>query len=105
VVAYPQLRIMLEKMNDLLKKNPKDPTALTDRAGLLLDQGKLEQAAGDLRTALANKPPPYVQARARAKLFEALTELLQRDFKAAEKYLKDYEEVSKVEMPPDADPE
>src|SRR5262249_12208679 len=42
------------------------------------------------RTALASQP---------------LTELLQRDFNAAEKHLKEYEDLCKVEAPRDADPE
>jgi hypothetical protein len=52
--------------------------------------------------ALANDPPADVLPQARAKLFEALTELLERDFKAGEKYLDEYKASCQVAVPADA---
>jgi outer membrane protein assembly factor BamB len=102
VVAYPQLKVKIAQMNELLKKNANDPTGLSERGGLRLDQGDILGAVADLRNALRNKPPAEVRARAREKLYEALTELLQRDFKAGEEYLKEYEALGKVEVDPAA---
>jgi outer membrane protein assembly factor BamB len=46
--------------------------------------------------ALKNNPPPEVKARAEAKLFDAMTELLQRDFGNGEKYLDEYRRLCAV---------
>src|SRR5205085_1374305 len=51
----------------------------------------------DFRKALRNMPGAVTKARARGKLYEALTDYFQRDFNAAEEYLKEYEELCKVE--------
>ncbi len=102
VVAYPQLNLKIQQMDELLKKNANDPVGLSERGGLRLDQGDLHGAIADLRRALRNKPPAEVRARTREKLYEALTALLQRDFKAGEEYLKEYEALAKVEVDPAA---
>jgi len=99
ITAYRQLRIKLEEIDLALKKNPRDPAGLTERGELRLDDGRLEDAVADLRTALANNPPPDVRPKTRAKLFESLTEMFQRDFAASEKYLDEYREMCKVEIP------
>jgi outer membrane protein assembly factor BamB/tetratricopeptide (TPR) repeat protein len=102
VVAYPQLKVKIAQMDELIAKNPKDPTGLTERGTLRLDQGDLPGAIDDLRGALRNDPPADVRARARAKLYDALTDYVQRDFGAAEEYLNEYETLCKVEAEPGA---
>ncbi|HEV3205231.1 MAG TPA: PQQ-binding-like beta-propeller repeat protein, partial [Gemmataceae bacterium] len=99
ITAYRQLRIKLEEIDLALKKNPKDPIGLTERGELRLDDGRLEDAVADLRMALANHPPAEIMPKTRVKLFETLTELFQRDFNASEKYLDEYRDMCKVEIP------
>ena len=105
VAVFPQLKIKKEKMNELIAKNPKDPTGLYERGELLLDEGKHLEAVQDLREALANKPPSDLEVKARGKLYEALTELLQHKFDQGEKYLEDYAQLCRVEVDPKASPE
>jgi outer membrane protein assembly factor BamB len=105
VVAYPQLKVKLEQMNELLAKNPHDPAGLFERGELRLDQGNRLGAVEDLREVLASKPPDELAVRTRSKMYEALTELLQHDFNKGEKYLKDYEQLCRVEVDPQASPD
>ena len=86
-----------------MKANPNDPVGLTDRGELYLYDGKLSEAVTDLRSALANQPPADSRLKARNKLHEALTELFQDKFNEAEKYLDEYRELCKVEIPAEAD--
>jgi hypothetical protein len=102
VVVYPQLKVKIAEMDELLAKNSKDPAGLFERGELRLDQGDLPGAIDDLRGALHNKPPDDIRGRARAKLYDALTDYVQRNFNDAEEYLKEYEELCKVEVAPDA---
>src|SRR5262249_59253009 len=99
VTAYPQLTVKLAQVDQALGKDPKDPVGLTERAELRLDKGDVAGAVEDLRIALANKPPADVLPKARAKLFESLTELFQSDFNTSEKYLEEYREMCKVAVP------
>lgn len=98
VVAYPQLEIKLAELDKLVKEKPDDPTNLTERGDYLLDKGDLGGAIADFRRALANKPAVAVKAKARTKLFEAFTEYFQRDFGKAEEYIKEYEEMCKIDL-------
>jgi outer membrane protein assembly factor BamB/tetratricopeptide (TPR) repeat protein len=98
LVAYPELSAQLKTLDQTLKDNPRNPAALVERGQLLFDKGDLSKAVEDLRSALANKPDEKSQERARLVLFEALTELLLKDFNAPERDLKEYEELSKVEL-------
>jgi WD40 repeat protein len=93
IVGYPLLQAKLEEMTKRLDANPNDAQGLLGRGELRLEAGDLEGAVADLRKALENKPPD--EERARAKLYSALTEWLRRDFKKAEPYLKDYEDLIK----------
>lgn len=102
LTAYPQAKVRLAQIHERLAKNARDPIALTDRGALRLDEGNLTGAVTDLRTALANKPPAEVLPRTRAKLYEALTQWLHRDFQAAEKYLDEYHELCRVPYPESA---
>jgi outer membrane protein assembly factor BamB len=101
VVAYPQLKVKIAQMQQTLAQNPSDPVGLTELGELHLDQGKLSEAVADLKQALENvtaDTPPAVRGKARAKLYETLTEYFQRDFARAEEagYLKTYEELCQV---------
>jgi outer membrane protein assembly factor BamB len=102
VVAFPQLKVKRAEMDALIAKNPDDPVGLTERGVLLLDEGRLPEAIADLDKALKNKPDPRTEERARAKLFETLTEYFQRDFAHAEPYLSRYQELCQVPVPGDA---
>jgi hypothetical protein len=77
---------------------PNSAEVLTERGELRLDRGDLQGAVEDLSAALKNSPPAELKAKARAKMFDTLTEFLQRDFNAAEKYVKEYEELCTVDL-------
>lgn len=98
VVAYPQLERKLAEMDLLVKGNPDDPAALTERGDYLLDKGDLGGAIADFRKALANKPNDATRGKARTKLYEAFTEYFQRDFARAEEFLKEYEEMCRIDL-------
>jgi outer membrane protein assembly factor BamB/tetratricopeptide (TPR) repeat protein len=98
IVAFPQLRAKLAEIDAKINKEPNSPVVLTERGDLRLDRGDLQGAVEDLSAALKNDPPADLKAKARAKLFDTLTEFLQRDFNAAEKYVKDYEELCTVDL-------
>ena len=102
VSSYPQLAARIQETQDRLAKNPNDPQGLLDLAMLQHDDGRLEPAIGNYRKTLDNKPPEEVRGKAREKLFEAITELLQNDFDAGEKMLPEYEKLCEVEIPADA---
>src|SRR5262249_27729817 len=76
--------------------------ALLERVSFRLESGDLLGALDDLHAALENEPAQDVRRKARQKLYEVLTELLQRDFNAGEKYLDEYEKLCKVEVDPAA---
>jgi hypothetical protein len=97
IVAYPLLAPKLRALDEAIQRNPKDPVALIDRAQVHAHRGELARAVEDLRSALVNGPAPELRERARLLLFETLTSLLQQDFNAREKDLKEYEELCKVE--------
>src|SRR5262249_7188354 len=98
VVAYPQLEVKLAEMDRLVKNNPDDPVALTERGDYLLDKGDLAGAIADFRKALRNKPPEATLQKARAKLYEAFTEHFQRDFARAEEFIKEYEQMCEIDL-------
>jgi outer membrane protein assembly factor BamB len=103
IAAYPQLRVKEMEISRRLKDNPNDPVGLTERGELYLYDGKLNEAVVDLRSALVHEPPVDARLKARSKLHEALTELFQDKFNEAEKYLDEYRELCKIEVPTDAD--
>ncbi|MHB1424066.1 MAG: outer membrane protein assembly factor BamB family protein [Gemmataceae bacterium] len=103
VVAYPQLKVKLAEMDDLIAKNPNDPNALTERGELRLDKGDLSGAIDDLGTALKNNPSKETRDKARAKLYDTLTAYIADHFNDAEKYLAEYEELCNLDL--DAAPE
>jgi len=104
VAAFPELKRLLADIDRRLKGNPNDPVGLTERGSLRLNNGDLALAIDDFRTALRHKPPDDTRARARNRLHEALTDLFQNDFAGAEKYLDEYRDLCKVDIPTDAEP-
>ncbi len=98
VAAYPQIEVELARLDKLVADAPNDPKLLTERGDYLLDKGDLVKAIADLRKARDNKPDAATLPMTRAKLYEAFTELFQRDFVKAETYITEYEEVCKVEL-------
>jgi outer membrane protein assembly factor BamB len=103
VVAYPQLKVKIAEMDDLIAKDPNDANALTERGELRLDKGDLAGAIDDLSTALKNDPSKETRDKARAKLYDTLTVYIADHFNDAEKYLEEYEELCKIDL--DAAPE
>jgi outer membrane protein assembly factor BamB/tetratricopeptide (TPR) repeat protein len=98
VVVYPQLKVKLAQMDELIAKNPNDPVGLTERGDLRLSRNDLPGAIEDLSTALKNNPDKETRDRARGKLFDTLTAYISDHFNDAEKYLQEYEELCKVDM-------
>jgi outer membrane protein assembly factor BamB len=97
VVAYPQLRLKLQEIDERIARDPRDPAGLTERGALRLDQGNVAGAVEDLRAAVANNPPADVAKRTKLKLYEAMTELIRDKFGEGEKYLTEYEAMNVVE--------
>jgi outer membrane protein assembly factor BamB/tetratricopeptide (TPR) repeat protein len=98
IVAYPQLEVQLARLNERVKANPDDPATLTERGDYLLDKGEVGDAIVDFRRALNNRPNAATKAKARSKLYEALTDYFQNNFSKAEEFLKEYEELCKVDL-------
>ena len=103
VVAYPQLKVKLELMNELARpRAPRTRGGLFERGELRLDKGERAGAVEDLHAALENLPPGTDQSakddkvKIQGKLFDAMTELLQHDFNNGEKYLKEYGELCTI---------
>lgn len=97
IIAYPQLTAMLNVAADALKADPSNPEKLIERGELLLADGQVQEAVGDLHKALANKPGEALEARAKNRLYDALTDLFQIDFDSASaKYLDEYRGLCKV---------
>jgi outer membrane protein assembly factor BamB/predicted negative regulator of RcsB-dependent stress response len=101
IAVFPLLELKEKEMNRLLKENPKDPVGLVARGELLLDRGKWREAVADFQEAQRNNPPDSIRQRLRDKLYVAYTELLRKDFSAAESFLPEYEQL--CEVPIDTD--
>ena len=102
ITAFPQLSIKIAEMKKRFDNNKLDPIAWADMGDLLLDDGKLLESVAAYESCLANQPTPETRGKARDKLYEAITELLQKDFNSGEKFLSRYKELCKVEVPADA---
>lgn len=98
VASYPQIKVKLAEMDDKIAQNPSDANALTERGELRLDKGDLAGAIDDLSTALKNKPSKDTRDKARAKLYDTLTVYIADHFNDAERYLKEYEELCKIDV-------
>jgi outer membrane protein assembly factor BamB len=101
IAVFPQLKTKLRTIDERLRKDPTDAVGLYERATLRMDDGNLAGAAADLVQVLSGSPPQDLLPRTQVKLYEALTELLGRDFNAGEKYLADYRQLLTLEIPPD----
>jgi outer membrane protein assembly factor BamB len=95
LVVYPTLKAKLDEIDERLKKAPDDPVGLAERGGLRLEQGDVAGAVADLLAARAKAPPDLLE-KVEPRLFDALVELLQRDFDAGEKHLKTARELALV---------
>jgi outer membrane protein assembly factor BamB len=98
VAAYPQLKVKIAQMDERLARNPDDPEGLTERGTLRLDQGDRLGAIEDLRKAIHNRPSAETRARARGKLYDALTEYAEQRFGDAEEYLGEYEALCRADL-------
>jgi len=96
IAAYSQLAVRLAQIDEKIRQNPKDPQGLADRGELRLGKGDLAGAISDLDEALKYQPNPQVNAKARIKLFEALSEAFQEDFDKWEPMLGRFEEMTSV---------
>lgn len=74
--CFYQLEDLRKQVAATLKEHPDDPQAMARRGELLLDEGKLEEAVGDLRRSYQLQPDP----RTRELLVDALLEGLRVDF-------------------------
>jgi outer membrane protein assembly factor BamB len=104
LTAYPQLEPTLKRLSDRLAQKPNDLDALSERGLLRLHKGDVSGAAADIKAALALKPPAERAGHLRESLFDTLTQLLERDFAAAEKYLDEYRALCRLDVPADAAP-
>jgi outer membrane protein assembly factor BamB/tetratricopeptide (TPR) repeat protein len=95
--AYPQLAVRERDILARLSTNPRDPEGLLDRGELRLYRGELVEAADDLRTALKADLSATARRKAKDKLFDALTELLDRDFPAHEDRLKEFASLTRID--------
>ncbi|HTU19972.1 MAG TPA: PQQ-binding-like beta-propeller repeat protein [Gemmataceae bacterium] len=98
VVVYPSLKGKLKEANEGVEKHPGDPARLIDRAVLRLSIAEQQGAVEDLRAALSKKLDKETRHRARALLFEALSEWLSSNLPAAEAALKEYKELTEVDL-------
>lgn len=97
ITGYPQLVARLEDATAAVKTDPSNPDKLLERGELLLADGQVQAAVNDLQKALDQKPGDATRDRARAKLYEALTDLLNIDFvHGSSKYLDVYRELCNV---------
>jgi outer membrane protein assembly factor BamB len=103
LTSFPQLSIKKEEARKRLDANRNDPIGLAEVADLELDDGKLPEAIDLYNKCLVNNPNADTKAKAREKLYDAITEILQRDFNAGEKMLDQYKGLCEVEIPDGSD--
>ncbi len=99
LTAYPQLKVRLRLVEELLAADPRSPRGLTERGTLRLDRGDVPGALADLRAARLASPPGTSRTQAEARLYEALKQIVQRDFAAGEKYLAEFEASCRLPIP------
>ncbi len=97
LVAYTQLSARLADAKIDTAKDPDNLAKLTEYGDLLLKDGQVHNAVETLFKVHDSKPADPLGQRVRARLFEALTDLMQVDFsKASKDYLTIYETLCKV---------
>jgi outer membrane protein assembly factor BamB/tetratricopeptide (TPR) repeat protein len=94
VIAYPQLAAKLSEAEIAYTKTPSSENLL-QRGELRLADGQTQKAVDDLQGVLEKEPADSkLTAKAKDRLYEALTDLLSVDFdNASKKYLKQYEQL------------
>jgi outer membrane protein assembly factor BamB len=105
LIALTPLRTQLARLEQRLARSPRDPSLLSERGRLRLEGGDVSGAAADLHDALAHDPPNALRSAIRARFFAALTQLLQSDFAAGEKYLAEYRALCRPAIPASASAE
>jgi len=105
VLALTPLTTQLARIARRLMQTPRDPALLYEHGRLRLDKGDVAGGAADLHNALASSPAPALRPAIRERLFAALTQLLQHDFAAGEKYLNEYQALCRVPIPDAAGPD
>lgn len=103
VTSFPQLNVKIAEAEKRIAANPNDPIGLAEIGDLKLDNGDRAAAIANFNKCLANNPNNETRAKAREKLYDAITELLQLDFTGGESMLKQYEELCNVEIPEKVD--
>ncbi len=99
LTSFPQLDVKIkEEAKKRLAVNPNDPIGLAENGDLELDDGKLNEAIALYNRCLDNQPNADTKAKAREKLYDAITELMQRDFNAGEKMIDQYKDLCSVEI-------
>ena len=96
--SFPLLDAKIKEVEQRRAANPNDPIGLFEFGELMLDNGQRQQAIEAFNKCLANNPNADTKAKAREKLYDALTELLQLDFNAGEKLLDQYKDLCAVEI-------
>jgi outer membrane protein assembly factor BamB len=91
--CFYQLEDLRHQVAATLKEHPDDPQAMARRGELLLDEGKLDEAIGDLRRSFELKADP----RTRELLVDALLEGLRVDFP---RWRRDAEQIERLAEPP-----
>lgn len=105
LTAFPQLEVKIQEMSKLLDADPKNPVGLAEKGDLLLDDGKLLEAINALHQAKKNNPTEATKSFCEDKLYEAITELLQRDFAQGEPFLDEYKHLCNVPIPANVNPQ
>ncbi len=98
VAIFPQLDARLAEIDAAIIANPNDLTKLYERGMLRLDRGDMPGSVDDLRRVLNSNPPKKLETDAKEKLYITLSDYLLRKFDQAEVYLKDYEELCKLNV-------
>ncbi len=97
VVAYPQLAARLDEATVALRSDPDNLEKLTNHGELLLKDGQVQAAVADLEKVVTKKATGALGQRAKDRLYEALTDLLQVSFNDnADKYLDTYHDLCKA---------
>ena len=98
LTSFPQLDVKIRDAERRRAANPNDPIGLAEIGDLKLDDGKRLEAIEAFNKCLANNPNADTKAKAREKLYDAITELLQLDFNSGEKMLDQYKDLCTVEI-------
>lgn len=99
LVAYPLLQSRRQAAETAVRQNPGDAQARWRLGQVRRAQGELLEATADLRAALAGDLPSAARGEVQEELFATLTQLLERDFAAGERFLEEYHRLCQVAVP------